>query len=233
MPPRKRKAAEAAATPEVGRSSRRRSGRISSSGKRSAYFEGNDNDIGSVDELAGPRPRKAVKVESKSPRRKSKAKAESEDELQHEDEYAYEDEDDEGDGDDDDDGGGDVYEENKDADVEDSGGDDLGGNDSECEAPPVKKRGRGRPPGRKAGTTPVKKKANANAKPRAAAKTKEKAKAKAESKEPDAEEDSDDEDDDEENLITFIPGKYSIVISWSPFKRSAIKQYTYAEYRSD
>ncbi|KAI6082932.1 hypothetical protein F4821DRAFT_245784 [Hypoxylon rubiginosum] len=214
MPPRKRKAAEAAAavaTP-TGRSSRRTSGRVSSSGKKSSYFEELDGNVSaSVDELADSRPRKAAKIETKSPRRKAKAKVESEDELQNDkDENENEDEDvgensDEVDGSDDGYNEGDVYEEYeeyKDASVEESSDDGSGGDDSESEPPAVQKRGRGRPSAKKAAATPVKKPVKANTKARMAARPKPKAKAKAESEEPDAEEDS---DDDEENRITFIP----------------------------
>ncbi|KAI0173549.1 hypothetical protein GGR52DRAFT_391234 [Hypoxylon sp. FL1284] len=197
MAPRKRTAVEAAATPETGRSTRRRSGRISSGGRKSVYFEGSDNnDSGSVDELAGQRPRKVAKTETKSPRRRStgKAKVESDDELQ--------DDSDENNDEDYDDDDGDVNEEYKDADAEESSDDDLGADNSESEAPPVRKRGRGRPSKQKTASTPVKKKATPNAKARNSS-TKSKTKANAKAKLEDPDEDSD--DDDEENRITFIP----------------------------
>lgn len=209
MPAKKRTAAEAIATPESARGSLRKSGRLSSSGKRSNYFESNGgrNASDDVDELSGPRPRKAVKSETKTPRRRSKAKAESEDELQHEDENEDKDEDEDKDDLEDD---GDALENSDDT---EETSDNLRGDESESDAaPPVQKRGCGRPPKHKAGM-PTKASRESDAKSRIVTKPKVKSKAKAKSDDPEAEEGSDDDDDDDENRITFIPGKYNSSIS--------------------
>ncbi|KAI1086716.1 hypothetical protein F5B19DRAFT_120499 [Rostrohypoxylon terebratum] len=202
MPPKKRSAAEAASTPHA---SRRRSGRIGSSGKKSTYFE-NVDDGEDTDELSKVAPpRKAAKTKATPKRGK---KEEIRVELLDEDEKS-ESESDSGDD-------GDGYVEDKEESEDESEGE-------ESSPPPVvQKRGRGRPPKT---PTPVKaaaakaasaKKASAKARvsgagtskgrPKAQSKAKAKHQAKAKSEESDAEEDDDDDDDDEEdNMITFIP----------------------------
>ncbi|KAI0894746.1 hypothetical protein F4806DRAFT_472435 [Annulohypoxylon nitens] len=202
MPPKKRSAAEATSTPQT---SRRRSGRIGLSGRKSTYFETVD-DAEDTDELSKVAPpRKAAKMQATSIRGK---KTEIRDELLDEEEKS-ESEFDSGDD-------GDGYVEDKEESEDES-------EDDELSPPPVaQKRGRGRP----AKTpTPTKaaaakaasaKKASAKARvsdagaskgrPKAQSKAKAKPKAKAKSEESEVEEDDDDDDDDDEdNLITFIP----------------------------
>ncbi|XDG06204.1 hypothetical protein ABKA04_005819 [Annulohypoxylon sp. FPYF3050] len=200
MPPKKRSAAEAASTPQT---SRRRSGRIGSSGRKSTYFETVD-DAEDTDELSKVAPpRKAAKMQATSIRGK---KTEIRDELLDEEEKS-ESEFDSGDD-------GDGYVEDKEESEDESEGEEMS-------PPPVaQKRGRGRPAKTPTPTKAAAAKA-ANAKkgsakarvsdaeaskgrPKAQSKAKAKPKAKAKSEESEVEED-DDDDDDEDNLITFIP----------------------------
>ncbi|KAI0888145.1 uncharacterized protein GGS22DRAFT_93754 [Annulohypoxylon maeteangense] len=200
MPPKKRTAAEAASIPQT---SRRRSGRIGLSGKKSTYFEAADDD--GSDELSTVMPpRKAAKTQA-TPKRGKKA-ASDDDELLYEDEKS-ESEIDSGDD-------GDGY-------VEDKEESDDDNSESEGSLPPVaQKRGRGRPAKTPTPTKATAKKsaakprvsdagaAKGRGRPKAQGKAVAKAKAKTKSEESDAEEDDDDDDDDddeEENLITFIP----------------------------
>ncbi|KAI0104461.1 hypothetical protein F4814DRAFT_430841 [Daldinia grandis] len=160
--------------------SRRRSHRISLSSKKSTYFEDKDN---SDEELP---PRKIAKTGAKgkpSGRRKTQVE-ESDDELQYED----------------------VKDTSEDDDRDVAFAEDD--SEGEAERPVAQKRGRGRPPKARTGTTK-----KSNKKPQDLERTKAMAKARsktkkgkeADSEEPMVEEDSDDDDDDEENRITFIP----------------------------
>ncbi|KAI8958120.1 hypothetical protein F5Y11DRAFT_337248 [Daldinia sp. FL1419] len=185
MPPKKRTVANVTSTSGItGSDSRRRSHRISLSGKKSTYFQDNDE---SDEELP---PRKTVKtgVKGNSTSRGKAKVEESEDELQYDNART------------------------SDHDDQDTAFAEHD-SESELERPVTPRRGRGRPSKTQTRTgTNTKKPSGKPRDPERTkgvtkAPTKAKAKKEASPEDPATEEDSDDEDDDddEENRITFIP----------------------------
>ncbi|KAI1132871.1 hypothetical protein F5Y10DRAFT_171194 [Nemania abortiva] len=184
MPPKKRNLDEVE-TPQSG--SRRRSTRISSTGKKSSYFEAQD-DVDDSDDADGPPPRKTTKTGANASRSKQRPQTPVSDD---EDQYRDDDEDEEEIGD------SDAFDED---------------DDSATPPPPPKssaaKRGRGRPSKGSIGQSQTKK---AQAKtPKSASKPGSGAKKRGPTTKTeirDSDEDGDevgDDDDDDEPKVTLI-----------------------------